>query len=128
MNHIFCSQYLFEAHLAYFSFLFIMKKAVRNLMEHMSLGYGRGLFRYKTRCSIAVSLGRIFPIFSESTGKICKALYGFALPPAKASCILIYICFIKGGSPLTIPLSWTQVITYEPSSNFNWSVNTRAYY
>jgi hypothetical protein len=40
MNHLFCIDYLVEAHLGCFQLLGITNKATMNIMEHVSLWYG----------------------------------------------------------------------------------------
>jgi hypothetical protein len=57
MYHIFCKHSSVEGHLGSFQLLFIIHKAVMNIVEHMSLLYVRGSFGYMPRSGIAGNSG-----------------------------------------------------------------------
>jgi hypothetical protein len=57
MNHIFSIQSSAEEHLGCFRILVVMNKAAMNIVEHVSLWYGRASFGYMLRCGIAGSSG-----------------------------------------------------------------------
>ena len=59
MNHISCIHSLVEGHLGCFQFLAIMNKAAMNIMEYVSLWYGRTSFGYMPRSSVAEPSCRI---------------------------------------------------------------------
>jgi hypothetical protein len=58
MNHIFCINSLVEGHLGCFQLPAITNKAVANIVELMSLGYGETSFGYMPRSGISESSGR----------------------------------------------------------------------
>ena len=53
MNHIFLTHSSVEEHLGCFQFLDIGNKTAMNIVEQVSLWFGRALFGYMPRSSIA---------------------------------------------------------------------------
>ena len=57
MNQIFCIHTSVGGHLDCFQLPTIINKAAMNIVEHVSLLYGKASFGYMSRSVIAVSLG-----------------------------------------------------------------------